>query len=192
MDKVTLVFSEPKNRIVKYGESYIEVKPYLGIDEQYALIENYVNSYFRISNQDSHLTSTRYDYLAAEYNLRHSIVDLLTNIDIYSVSTNMYDNSGYDPMKDGLWDVVVKEIGNYKEFYSRLNKVVDDYKQELTNENAVGSVIKSLSDKAVSLLEGFSKFTPDDIERAKDAGLSLLREIEKSPLKPTRSKRVAK
>lgn len=174
-DKIKLEFKSPKNKSLEYGESVIEIRPFLKIEEQVLLIDNYLINYFNLEKLEKTLVpNSEYDYMKAEYNMIHSIFHLLTNVDAETLNTDMYDASP-------LWIQVREKITNFEEFYKRLERVVSDVKEQIINKNSLGNTISGLSDKLVVILDNFSKFTPEDIEKAKQTGMELLSKIENSP-----------
>lgn len=175
MDKVKLDLKTPKNKTVEFGDIVIEVKPFINIEEQVLLIDNYLINYFNLDKVETTLVAhSKYDYLKAEYNLIHSVFHFLTNVDDECLNTDLYDATD-------LWEVVKQKIINYAEFRYKLDRIVGDVKEQLVIENSLGLVLSDISEKVLSVLENFSKFTPDDIEKAKQAGIDLLEKIEKSP-----------
>lgn len=177
MDKVKLAFESPKNKTVEYNGVIITIKPFISIHEQVILIQYYIDEYFNImEKKDLLINGSGYNYIGAEYNLIHSIFQLLTNVDIESADTDMYDSSE-------LWKDVKSKISNYDEFRHKLDKIVSDIKEERFNKTTTGAVIENLSSKLLTILEEFSKLSPADIEKVKNSGLELLKEIEKQPIK---------
>jgi hypothetical protein len=172
---VKVELKTPKNKNVEFGDIVIEVKPFINIEEQVLLIDNYLVNYFNLDNLGTTLVAhSKYDYLKAEYNLIHSVFHLLTNVDIESLNTDLYDATD-------LWENVKQKIGNYEEFRYKLSRVVADVKEQVVIENSLGFILSGISEKALTVLDNFSKLTPDDIEKAKQAGLELLGKIENSP-----------
>lgn len=175
MNMVKVELKTPKNKNVEFGDIVIEVKPFINIEEQVLLIDNYLVNYFNLDNLGTTLVAhSKYDYLKAEYNLIHSVFHLLTNVDIESLNTDLYDATD-------LWENVKQKIGNYEEFRYKLSRVVADVKEQVVIENSLGFILSGISEKALTVLDNFSKLTPDDIEKAKQAGLELLGKIENSP-----------
>jgi hypothetical protein len=68
----------------------------------------------------------------------------------------------------------MKEIRNYNEFKERLKRVVADVKEEIRLNKTTGSVIENLSGKLMEILENFSKFTPEEVEKVRKTSMELL------------------
>ena len=118
---------------------------------------------------------TKYNLFTAEYNLKHGVVDLLTNIDGKSIDTNMYD-------ADELWNEIEKRVVNYSEFRASLDRIISDIKEEIRNENSVGVVLSGLAKELNKVLSNFSNITPEELEKVKQSGIELIDKFEKSSL----------
>jgi hypothetical protein len=177
MDKVKLDTKSPKKQIVQYNDITFELSPYISAGEQMALVQRYLEIYFDFDKTTTRpFSETSYDYINAEYDVTHSIIQLLTNIDPETISDEIYASSA-------LWTEIEPLIKNYKEFRNKLERIVSDVKEEIVNKNSLGFVIAGLSDRILSTLNEFSSISPDDIEKVKQSGLDLLKQIESSSAK---------
>lgn len=174
MNKVVLEFKAPKTKTLEYGSVSIEVKPYIDISEQVTLIQRYVETYFNTAKEFvPFIYQADSDYIRAEYNLMHGIIELLTNVDVNSVNTDVYDAGGF-------WKDVRNLIKNYPEFRERLDRVVADIKAERQAQDSLGAVVRQVSEKALAVLSNFSNITPEQLEQAKTTSLELLGKMESS------------
>jgi hypothetical protein len=171
--KIKLDIKTPKNKVLDYNGQTILIRPYLSLAEQNVLIESYIETYF--VKKESMIAGVKLDYMGAELKLVLAIVHYLTNIDVTLVDADVLDGSD-------LWREIKSKIKNYEDFYSKLNRTVSDMKEQILAETSVSALVSDLKDKAYSLLNKFSEFTPEDAEKMKLAGLELLKGIEKSPV----------
>ena len=167
-EKVKLSFKRPKTKTIEYGETTFTLIPFISISQQVILIENYLTAYFGFDkNLPRLIDGTQYDLISAEYNLFHSLFQMLTNVDIESLDTDMYDSTN-------LLELILGEIKNYPEFKERLESAVAGVEREFALSKSTGAVIESFSGKLLEVLESFSKFTPEEVEKVRETSLELL------------------
>jgi hypothetical protein len=155
----------------------IDIKPYLTIAEQLQLINSYIQNYFFPDEEEKLIGMIESDPFNTEYALRLEIIDMCTSIDGKSVeSVNVFYT--------GLWEKIENSIINYNEFRSILSKIINEIEREQSLRKSIGSVIDGLMSRIESILvelnESLANFKPEDIDKIKEAGLSMLKEVENS------------
>jgi hypothetical protein len=170
MDKVKIVYKQPENKLVSYGESVILVNPFLGVAQQAFLINRYLKEYF--TNLDNKVVEfSDYDYLGAEISLKNYIFQTNTNLDTESLNNEIYVDVLF-------WDIITREILNYKDFRNKLAYIVQEIKEQLAIKNSVGVVLSALSDKVSNILDKFSSITPEEVENLQKNGAELMKKFE--------------
>ncbi len=173
MDKVKLEYKIPKNKTIEYNDTVIEVKPVLSLAEQSFLINKYVEDYF--FSDEKIIKYPEYDFFGAECNLINYVYQTCTNIDIED-----FENDLYVDVK--LWKDVISKIINFEDFRKKLDVIILDIKEEKALEKSVGEILNKASSELIRIINKFGDIKPEDISKAKDAGLELLKEFEKSSM----------
>jgi hypothetical protein len=174
MDKINLEFKVPSNKTIEYNGQTIEIIPFMPLSQQVAFINMYVNTYFGETDK-SLVPNSRFNYLEAELGLKQHILQWFTNINIDSLSENIYADSA-------LWDAIIRHIGNYGSFYERLERVVESIKDQFELENSVGSVLSGFIGKLNGWIEKMGDITPEEIEKLQQAGMELAKKLEDNSL----------
>jgi hypothetical protein len=174
MDKVKLELKLPKNKIVEYNGVEFEVIPFFSYSQQAFLIERYLEEYFTI-REDTLNPSSKYNYLDAEYKLMYFIIDMNTSIDIDSLPNELCVDSY-------LSNKIVSEIVGFYDFKEKLSLIVEEVKEQNRLKNSVGTVLSDLIDKAYLLLDKFSEIQPESIDKAREAGLELIKKLQESSI----------
>jgi|GEM_PF-2764440 len=176
MEKQDFSLNVPENVQIAYKGNTVDIKPFITISEQIQLINNYISNYFL--PDDNNVAMTRSDELNAEYALKLEVLDLCTSIEV--------DNNSMVVFYDELWNEIEIHIVNYNEFRGILYGIMSEIKREQSLEKSIGSVIDNFSTKLEFVLNKLSEYISDfkieDIEKIKEAGLSLLKELEDSPV----------
>lgn len=172
MDKIKLEFKLPRRKTVKYKEVEISLLPFLDMAQQVYLINSYVENYFEIT-EESVIDNTEYNYIEAEYKLKNMIFQMLTNIDIESITNDIY-------VEPELWEVISSNIKNFENFRNTLDIVVQDIKEQLVLQNSVGKVLHDLIQKVYEILDKFSDMSPEELEKLQKQGVELIERLEKS------------
>jgi len=175
-DKVKLEFTAPKNVKVNYNGITIEVNPFLTTAQQVFLISKYLEEYFNKNEKEENLTSeSKYSHLNAEYSMINYILQLKTNIDTENLDNNFYSDTDFTQK-------ITASITNYFDFRNKLNFIINEIKQQNVLDSSVGTVLSNLIEKALVILDKFSEISPEELEKARDAGLELLEKLEKSKI----------
>jgi len=177
MEKKAFTLENPENVSIAFKGSAIDIKPYLTIAEQLQLINSYIQNYFFPDEEEKLIGMIESDAFNTEYALRLEIIDMCTSIDGKSVeSVNVFYT--------GLWEKIENSIINYNEFRSILSKIINEIEREQSLRKSIGSVIDGLMSRIelilVELNESLANFKPEDIDKVKEVGLSLLKEVENS------------
>lgn len=175
MDKIKLNIIEPKFKKIDYEEQEIKVKPFMTIAEQVLLIHHYVKEYFLPDPELIVIQETSRNPVWAEIKMRLEILKMFTNIDTKDLDIDYFFASG-------LWEKITENIKNYSEFYTRLNAYISDIEKEMIYKKSLGVVIDGLADRLESIINRLAEITPDQINKMKEVGEELLKEIEKSPV----------
>jgi hypothetical protein len=177
MEKKAFALENPENVSIVFKGIIIDIKPYLTIAEQLQLINSYIQNYFFPDEEEKLIGMIESDPFNTEYALRLEIIDMCTSIDGKSVeSVNVFYT--------GLWEKIENSIINYNEFRSILSKIINEIEREQSLRKSIGSVIDGLMSRIESILvelnESLANFKPEDIDKIKEAGLSMLKEVENS------------
>lgn len=184
MKKIEIKLKESKFQACSYGVKNIEIKNFISLVEETAIIDDYLENYFEV-NQDSGDVS--YEYGSAEFALMTQIIDVFTNIKVIEEDggekTNLVINVASGDV-EGLFSVVSEEIENYGSFRARLDRTVCDAKEILSYQRSLESKVNGLLENVSSfLLKIAEDITSDNIENIKESLTSLAKEVEDSPLK---------
>ena len=173
-NKVKLEFVAPKVINVVYKNAEVEITPFLTTAQQIYLINEYVKIYFEKKNFEF-IENSEYSYLNAEYTLINYILQLITNIDAENLDNNFYSDPEFV-------STITGQIKNYNDFRNKLNFIINEIKQQNILNNSVGTVLSDLVEKAYSILDKISDISPEEIEKAKESGLELLKKLEDSSI----------
>jgi hypothetical protein len=171
MDKVKLEIKTPKNKTIEHNGTEITVMPFLTFVQQMFLIEKYVEEFF--GTPELIIEISGYHYLEAQIKLINLVFQLCTNIDMDGVDDDIY-------VDHALWQKVTDNILNWCDFERKLEKVVYETREQKKLDNQIGKVISDLVEKAYSLLDKFSSMNPEEIKKAGETGLQLIKRLEKS------------
>jgi len=173
MDKVTLEYKTPKNKIIEYNGVDIEVIPFMQAGEMAYLTQKYISDYFGTPGEIL-IENTKYHCMEAEYQLKNYIFNFKTNIDI----SNMDGNIFYADSE--LWNKITNEITNWYDFKEILETTVYDIKQQETLENSIGKVVSDLIQKGYALLDKLANMDIEEIKKIGEEGQKLIERLEKS------------
>lgn len=174
MEKVSLAVKAYKNKTIEYNGVEFEISPFLTLAEQAFLIERYLEEYFS-ELQENVVANGVFRVLDAEIGLMNAIFQMKTNVDPESLLNDVYADSV-------LLNLIAGEIVNYESFRRLLDKFVEDKVRERELETSVGHAFNTLFEKGMDLLQGFSALKPEEIEKARETGLELIKELEKNSL----------
>jgi hypothetical protein len=156
MDKVKLEFKIPEKTIVEYNNVKIEIIPFLSFAEQVFLINRYLQEYFDKTTKGL-IPDSEYNYFEAEFGLKNSIFQTITNIDTVSLDNDIYADSA-------LWKTITSKIINYYSFMDNLNHILEEIKAQNALNNSLGKVIADLSVKIRTILDNLPEISPQQIE----------------------------
>ena len=176
MEKIKLEHKTPKNKTIEYNDTPIEIIPFLALDKQLFLITNYVNEYFDLSGDvEKLIKDAKYNLFTAEYNHNMYLIQLNTNIDLENTEKIIYETSP-------LIEKIKTNISNYDVFRFKLDRIVADIKEQYILEKSIGSIVDKLSNEILEILKKFSEYTPESLEKAKNAGMEMIEELKKSSI----------
>ena len=162
-ERQKLGFEDPKNVILEFKGKNLEIKPWLEENEVSILILEYLKVFFDKDNL--------YNYVEAEQ-------DLKRNVSIFAVPGWLIDSKIFN--STNLFEQITTKIVNYNDFRKTLDAVVSNEKEKIALSNSVGAILNNVSEKLISILDGLSSITPEQITKIKDEGMELLKQIETS------------
>lgn len=187
MDKQTIKIDYKKPVKVDFNDQEILVTPYIDINTQIMLIDNYIQMYFDKGNIATNL-------VGAEYALILGLLDNNTNIKIDAENIDINQIVG-----SGLWDLVKDRILNYQELRNLLGVVCRQIKDNIALEKSVGHSIDKIGNYVQNIVEKIDSvdFSEEGFKRLADAMSSQVKEykdiVEPEPIvKKTRKKALPK
>lgn len=176
MDKITIKHHIAKEKEIDFFGQKIHIVPFLTTDKQVFLINQYIEDYFTPNPEKIILEGIKtYNYFSAELNLMNYIVQMNTDIDTESFDNNFYSDSYF-------WDAVTSQIKNYRLFRERLERTIEDIKEELVLEKSVGTVLENAVNMLEDILQEFKDLSPEDIEKLQKEGAKMLERLENSTI----------
>ena len=154
MKKVKLNFAVPQPVELEYNGVKFTLTPFISIAHQAFLINRYVEEYF--GNVGHLIGSSEYDYLGAECGLMNYILQGCTNVEVESLDNDIYADQR-------LWDRIKATIPNYGSFRQNLNYVIEEIKEQKRLKNSLGTVISTLVDKIIPLLNELKDISPEEL-----------------------------
>jgi hypothetical protein len=173
MDKVKLKFEMGEPKKVTYKGIEIQVNPLLTLAQQAYIIDQYTKEYFGKKNPAIELSE--YDYLQAECALKNYIFQVATNIDIEDLDNDLY-------IDDELWTDISDSIENYNEFHNSLIIIIKDIKEQKRLDKSIGTVVENLVDKVYSAIEKLENLNGEEIDKAREAGLEMIKQLKDSSI----------
>jgi len=183
MDKVKLELRIPKVKTVEYNGVEFTVIPFLGMAEQVVLTNRYVVDYFGKSEKPV-VIGNEYNLFEAEFNLKNTLIQMVTNIDTDSMENDLYFDLD-------LWEAITSEIKNYGGFAVRLDKSVSEIKEQLILNSSIGKVVSEFVEKLYPLLEKISDISPEQIQSTLEESKVLMKDLEKNSILTPKSVSVA-
>lgn len=172
--KVKFEPKEAKSRIISYKGTDFTIVPFLTTVQIVSLINSYIDTYF--SNPiESLVSSSPHCYLEAEYNLKSNILQLVKNLEIDENDSDIYSDAVF-------WNEITNNISNYGYFITLLDNSLNEIKEQIILENSIGKVVSDFAVRIHELLDKIGSITPEEIEKAKEAGLKLIEELKESSL----------
>jgi len=155
--KVILEKKHPEIEEFDYNGANIKLNPFISAELELSLIKLYLEKYFTPNHDEtlSYLKEGYYDYWLAEYSVKRTILEKLTNIDVYETNT--------DTIVD-IFLSVSSKIKNYGHFRYRLDEMV----QAVKDSKSTGIVIDSLVSKGLELFESFKSIDPVKMKELAD------------------------
>ena len=173
MDRKSFSFEIPKNIVINWGKNQIDIKPFISMEEQAVVIENYVVNYFTAMG-DLTLSQSR---VLAEYMSKLDIIEMCTNMVREEVKDVVFYN--------GLWDEIEKNIVNYSEYRRILDRILEQASRDVSDRKQLGSIVDMFAIKIESMLtklgSSLESFKPEDLDKAKELAKTLGDQL-KSPV----------
>ena len=168
MEKIIVSDKTRKNGVFDYNGSVIEVIPYIPLDIEATIINDYVGFYFNILNFEEpykYLKNGNFDYHRAELALIQRIMKELTNMDTIETSA--------DVMVDVFYKAITY-VENYDQFRNRLDKTV----QSIKDSKSLGIVIDGLVTSIEGIIQSFQGIDPVQLKALAD---EIVKKVEESP-----------
>ncbi len=176
-NKKVITFTTPGAVTVPFQGQAVQVTPYISIDYQMVLAQQYLDAYFG----KSLILQTEKDYIMAEYSLMFGVLDLCTDVDLAAKDSDGNKLFSMDVLLSNLdlWDAVRKAIRNYDDFYRKLCRVVNDVKEDKLSEISAGNILSKLTANITDAIEKLlgTEITDENLGKIK----SLLADINASP-----------
>jgi len=186
MEKGTFNFVVPENKILNLDEGEIIVKPYLDMNLQAALINQYTTTFFSSDNKT--IAMDEWDEWGAECALKLAIIDLCSSVPV--------DGDFENILLSGIYDRIEREIKNYQEFRWLLDNTISNIKEQIAQKKSIGGTLDSLFEKARILVDNLIKstenLTPEQLKKLKETGQELVDKLAENPLVAEVFKDVAK
>lgn len=166
VQKVSLMKKYPEIEEFDYDGVKFNLNSFISTELELSLIKLYLEKYFT-PNQDetlSYLKEGHYDSWLAEYSIKRTILEQLTNVDVYETNT--------DTIVD-VFSIVSAQIQNYSDFKYRLYKQV----QAVKDSKSIGSVIDSLTSKGFEIIQSFQNIDPEKLKEVAD---TIIQKMESS------------
>ena len=183
MDKVKVELKVPKAKTVEYNGVEFTVIPFLGMAEQVVLTNRYIVDYFRES-ENPVVIGNEYNLFEAEFNLKNTLFQMLTNLDTDSMENDLYFDLD-------LWETITSEIRNYGQFTVTLEKSISEIKEQLVLNSSIGKVVSEFVEKLYPLLEKISDISPEQIQSTLEESKVLLKDLEENSILSPKSVAVA-
>jgi len=183
MDKVKLGFKIPKVKTLEYNGVEFTIVPFLGMAEQVVLTNRYLVDYFGKSEKPI-VIGNEYNLFEAEFNLKNTLLQMVTNIDTDSMENDLYFDLE-------LWEMITSEIINYAGFAVRLDKSISEIKEQLILNSSIGKVVSEFIEKLYPLLEKISDISPEQIQSTLEESKVLMKDLEENSILSPKSTSVA-
>jgi len=177
MDKVKLELKVPKIKTLEYNGVEFTLVPFLGMAEQVVLTNRYIVDYFGVSEKPI-IIGNEYNLFEAEFNLKNTLLQMVTNIDTSSMENDLYFDLGF-------WEMITSEIINYGGFEIRLDKSVSEIKEQFILNTSIGKVVSEFVEKLYPLLEKISDISPEQIQTTLEESKGLIKDLEKNSVLTT-------
>ena len=147
MEKQKLTITKKNPISFDFGKSEIIMEPFVSPINESMIVHEYANTLFKDDNLTDNL-------LLADWQLKLSIVDKLTNIPIMEPEGNV----GLEELiTSGLWMQIRDRITNYDELLDTIDTCVEQIHTKNALEKSMGQVIDSFSKKAEILFSRISQ-----------------------------------
>ena len=183
MDKVKLELKVPKIKTLEYNGVEFTLVPFLGMAEQVVLTNRYIVDYFGVSEKPI-IIGNEYNLFEAEFNLKNTLLQMVTNIDTSSMENDLYFDLSF-------WEMITSEIINYGGFEIRLDKSVSEIKEQFILNTSIGKVVSEFVEKLYPLLEKISDISPEQIQTTLEESKGLIKDLEKNSVLTPKSVAVA-
>jgi len=177
MDKVKLELKVPKIKTLEYNGVEFTLVPFLGMAEQVVLTNRYIVDYFGVSEKPI-IIGNEYNLFEAEFNLKNTLLQMVTNIDTSSMENDLYFDLSF-------WEMITSEIINYGGFEIRLDKSVSEIKEQFILNTSIGKVVSEFVEKLYPLLEKISDISPEQIQTTLEESKGLIKDLEKNSVLTT-------
>ena len=147
MEKQKLTITKKNPISFDFGKSEIIMEPFVSPINESMIVHEYANTLFKDDNLTDNL-------LLADWQLKLSIVDKLTNIPIMETEGNV----GLEELiTSGLWMQIRDRITNYDELLDTIDTCVEQIHTKNALEKSMGQTIDRLSIQASTLFNRISQ-----------------------------------
>ena len=174
MDKKAFTFGDIKSDTFTHEGQVVEVIPYLSYEEMKTLAHTYMLELMRDSD------TMGGNILSAEFSLAANIVDLKTNVQMYSDDEKPV--FGIDQLLSHmeLYTGTIQRIKNYNLFREILGKIVEQKKFEKEISVSLGNSFQLISARITNFLDDLvnANITDENISKIKE----LAEQVNGSPV----------
>lgn len=167
MEKVKFeTIKDSKNFEIEFQGVKVEVKRFIKFSKQIDIIIEYVANYFE-----------DWGIIIADKILKTRIIEELTNLDIESMDKDLIDKL---LSETNFYDLITADCYNYDEFVKLLSEIVEEKKRKESLDKSVGSVLSTVAEKVISILDNFSNITPESLENIRKQTSEMIKDLETS------------
>jgi len=179
MEKIELKFSKKSNVPFTFSGMEILVSPIIGVQEQSDIRNVYISALF--NNGKNNPTDEQF----AEFMLRREILNIKTNINVFSVE-GVSEKEQLERLDELVWgelyEKVVSCISNYDDFRDSVTLSAKNEIERISRESSIGNVISELIEKVKPIIDNFSNMKPEDFEKMKSEATEIVEKIKEEPI----------
>jgi hypothetical protein len=155
-----------------YNGEEIRVLPRIPASLQVVLINRYLEDYF--NPKSNSIPDCRYGFVDAENQLKVSLIESLTDIELKDVDF-------VTMLASGIFERIIKEVINYAEFKAMLYGSVKIVEREKELRESVNGMLGNLISKISEFADKMNSISPDEMKKIAQDSTELLKKVEESP-----------
>jgi hypothetical protein len=167
-EKLNIEFLPIKNKNFLFGDQLITIRPYLTLNDRAAICLEYMQNINGEPIMLSEQLAKR--YLVAESALVLQIVDIVTNIEIEKLDSDLL-------IASGLWDDIKDKITNYWELQHDIDKILELQQAQDAIEKSVGQVIDNIATRLIQAIDKLSELDAESLKQSAEQFTKSLDEL---------------